>query len=75
MRRIAYGIAKPTDLSTSDVERLVSVGVASKQGNFLFATPLGERVLAGLPIRNLLTEPLKDDKHVAAVAKALSVKL
>jgi hypothetical protein len=75
LRRIGYGIAKPTDLSTSDVERLVSVRVASKQGNSLFATPLGERVLAGLPIRNLLTELLKDDKHVAAVAKALGVKL
>jgi hypothetical protein len=74
LRRIAYGIAKPTDLSTSDVERLVSVGVTSKQDNSLFATPLGERVLAGLSIRNLLAEPLKDD-NVAAVAKALSVKL
>jgi hypothetical protein len=75
LRRIAYGIARPTDLSTSDVERLVSVGLVSKQGNSLLATPLGERFVADLPTSNLLAEPFKDDKHVAAVAKALGVKL
>jgi hypothetical protein len=75
LRRIAHGIVRPSALKTSDVEHLISLELVSMRGSSLVLAPLGERLLADLPTGNLLAEALKDDEHVAAVAKALGVKL
>jgi hypothetical protein len=75
LRRIAYGIVRPAALKTSDLEHIVSLGLVSMRGSSLVLTPRGERLVADLPTGNLLAEPLKDDEHIASVAKALGVKL
>jgi hypothetical protein len=74
LRRIAYGIVRLTSLTTSDVEHLISLGFVSMRASSLILTPNGEQLVTHLPSGNLLTESLKDDEHVAAVAKALGVK-
>jgi hypothetical protein len=75
LRRVAYGVVRPKDLNTADVERLVLLGLVVVRDRSLLATPRGEHLVADLPTDNLLTGPLKKDKHVLAVAKALGVKL
>lgn len=75
LRRIAVGIVRPTALKTSDVERLISLELASMRGGSLALTPRGERLVADLPTANLLADSLQDDENIAAVAKALGVKL
>jgi len=75
LRRIGYGIVRPGVLNTSDVEHLISLGFVSARRSSLALTPSGERLVSDLPTGNLLAQSLKDDKHIAAVAKALGVKI
>jgi hypothetical protein len=74
LRRIGFGIVRPGALKTSDVEHLTSLGLVWMRENALGLTPPGERLMADLPTGSLLAQSLKDDEHVAAVAKALGVK-
>jgi len=74
LRRIAYGIVRPSALKLSDVQHLISLDLVSTRGKSLGLTSQGERLVADLPAGNLGTESIKDDPHVAAFAKALGVK-
>jgi len=74
LRRIAHGIVRPSALKQSDVEKLTRLKLVSLRGTALMLTALGERRVSELPRPNLGTEPLRDDQHVATVAKALGVR-
>ena len=74
LRRISYGIVGPGDLKPSITRRLSLLAFIETRGATLALTRMGARRLAFIPNSNLGEAPLGDDKHVVALAKALSVK-
>jgi hypothetical protein len=72
LRRVALGIANPTDLPTRDVERLKSLFLIEECGAGLRLTPTGKKRYLALPNSSAVFDTDAPDEGLAKMAEFIS---
>jgi hypothetical protein len=75
LRRIAYGAAGTSGLRQYDVVRLMALDLVAKRGDAIVLTSLGESRIARQLTLVAGRDPPSANKEVAAMGKALGIKL
>lgn len=72
LRRVALGIASPTDLPAQDVERLKALLLVEEHGTGLRITPVGKKRYLALPNSSAVFDTDAPDEALAKMAEFIS---